>query len=193
MHTASRPADHNQEPKKTKIDRAGSRVLKRVERVVEGEPNSRLEFRKEFYSPRHDIVKELIKYLERVTVRFPGIPSNTRRYKRYSDKDDVLKDVEYEELTRVGYSGHFAMKLLRDEFPADFFVLETTEMGPRLICKKILGAKDSSFLRNSRRLFHETIETFGDSQEEVKTAVNYYVAKCRECDEIVLKVCEACC
>jgi len=177
MHTASRPEDHHQEPEKTKIDRAGSRVLERVERVVEGEPNSCLDFRKKYYSPRHDIVKELIKYLEKVTERFPGLPASTPRYKRFSSEDDVLKEVEYEELTRVGFSGHFAMKLLRDEFPTDFFVLETTELGPRLICKQILGVEDSEFLRDSRGLFH----------------VKDYVDKCRECDEIVLKVCEACC
>lgn len=130
-------------PQKTKIDRAGRRVLERVVLVVEGEPNSSLDFRKKFYSPRHEIVKELIKYLERVTERFPGLPSSTRRYKRFSHEDDVLKEVEYEELTRVGYSGHFVMKLLRDEFPTDFFVLETTEMGPRLICN---GAQDELVL-----------------------------------------------
>lgn len=185
--TACRPEDHHQEPEKTKIDRAGSRVLERVERVVEGEPNSSLDFRKKFYSPRHDIVKELIKYLERVTERFPGMPSTTRKYKRYSDEDDVLKEVEYEELTRVGYSGHFAMKLLRDEFPTDFFVLETTEMGPRLICKKVA---DSKFLRDSRGFFDEINQ---ESKGEVKVAVKDYVDKCRECDELVLKVCEACC
>ena len=191
MHTARRRADQDhQEPQKTKIDRAGSRVLERVVLVREGEPNSSLDFRKKFYSPRHEIVKELLEYLQKITERFPGMPSSTRRYKRFSDEDDVLKEVEYEELTRVGYSGHFAMKLLRDEFPTDFFALETTEMGPRLICTKIA---DSGFLRNSRRFFHETCETFGDSEEEVKVAVKDYVDKCRECDELVLEVCEACC
>lgn len=176
---------------KTKIDRAGSRVLERVSKQVKGEANSRPEFRKKFFSPRHDVVDQLIKYLEKVSERFPGTPSVSEKYKRFSSEEDVLKDVEYEELTRVGYSGHFAMQLLRDEFPKDFFVLEATEMGPRLLCKRVADPAFESVSSRVRGFFDES-PRFLDDSSELKKLTKEYVEKCRECDEVVCKVCKLC-
>lgn len=185
----STKSSHEKPPQKTKIDRAGKRILERVERQVDGELNSSLDFRKKFYSPRRDIVDALLKYVTKITERFPGVPSSTRKYKRYPSEADVLVDVEYEELTRVGYSGHFAMKLLRDEFPTDFFVLESTELGPRLVCKKVADPKFLAECGKARRFFDETPRIFESS---VRKLVEAYVASCRECDDIVFKVCELC-
>lgn len=174
---------------KTKIDRAGRRILEEVSREVEGKANSCLSFRKRVFSPRSEIVKQLLAYLEKVVERFPGVPSATLKFKRFSSDDEVLDEVEYEELTFVGYSGHFAMKLLRDEFPTDFFTLESTEMGPRLICTR---NADEYLLENSskvRGLFLES-PRFLDDSVDLKQSVKSYLDKCQVEDELVLEVCK---
>lgn len=185
-------AEPEAEKEKTRIDRTGSRLQERVERPVKGEPNSSLDFRGRFYSPRHDIVKALLEYLEKVTLRFPGVMSGTRRFKRFSSGEDVLKHVEYEELTRVGYRGHFVMRLIRDEFPTDFFVLESTERGPRLVCKRVA---DPEFLSQCSRVryFLDEFPLILDDSVGLSELTKTYVERCHECDELVFKVCKLCC
>lgn len=188
----SSKSDSEDEVKKTRIDRTGRRLQERVERPVKGEPNSSLDYRGRFYSPRHDIVAALLGYLEKVTVRFPGVMSGGRRFKRFSSGDDVLKHVEYEELTRVGYRGHFVMKLIRDEFPTDFFVMESTERGPRLVCKRVA---DPEFLSECSRVryFFDEFPLILDDSTQLGELTKTYVERCRSCDELVLKVCKLCC
>lgn len=186
-YSASRAA---REPKKekTQIDRAGRRILEEVSRKVEGEANSCLSFRQQVFSPRPEIVRKLLVYLEKVVDRFPGVPS-TVKFKRFSSDDEVLNEVEYEELTFLGFSGHFAMKLLRDEFPTDFFTLETTETGPRLICTR---NADEYLLENSSKVRGLLLESpqFLDDSLDLKQSVKSYFDKCQVEDEIVLKVCK---
>lgn len=187
-YSASRAAREPREPvrEKTRIDRAGSRLLKEVERKVEGEAEN---FRKQVFSPRPEIVKQILAYLEKVVQRFPGVPSTTPKFKRFSSDDEVLDEVEYEELTFLGFSGHFGMKLLRDEFPAGFFVLESTEMGPRLICTR---NADEYLLENSSKVRGLTLKSprFLLDSSDLRQSVKSYFEKCQVEDEVVLDVCK---
>ncbi len=105
---------------RTRPDRWGQRILDKARREVASEP-------------RPEIVKELLSYVAFAATHFPGVPSSVRTFKRYTSEEDVLQDVAFADLTRVGYRGYLGMMLIRDEFPTDYFVMECTEAGPRLI------------------------------------------------------------
>jgi len=188
MVTASRASSCRE---KTKIDRAGGRLLVEVERKVEGMPNSVVNFRKQVFSPRPEIVRLILAYVKKVVERFPGVPSTTPKFKRFSSDDEVLNEVQYAELTFLGFSGHFAMKLLRDEFPAGFFILESTEMGPRLICTR---NADEYLLENSSKVRGLSTESprFLDDSPDLRQSVKSYFDKCQVEDDVVLDVCKFC-
>lgn len=165
---------------KTRLDRQGQRILDKARAEGQVQKNS---------CPRPEIVKELLAYLASATQLFPGETSGISFCKRFSQAEDVLEFVECAELTRVGYRGHFAMMMLRDEFPSGFFVMETTEQGPRLLC----SAYANSFL-----LLHssEVRCFFGDSSEyssELKASLVEYEARCSTGDSLVYDVCKMCC
>lgn len=90
-------------------------------------------------TPRVAIVEELLAYLKRSRELFPGELEPVTKYKEYSISDDVLADFVFAELTFVGYRGHFAMMLIRDEFPAGLFTLISTERGPKLVLNSDAG------------------------------------------------------
>ena len=164
---------------KTRLDRQGQRIFDKCSVSAESRP-------------RPEIVKELLAYLANATQLFPGEPSEISFCKRFSAEEDVLEFVECAELTRVGYRGHFAMMMLRDEFPLGFFVMETTEQGPRLIC---------SLYANSFLLSHssEVRVLFGDSSVyssvysgELEASLVEYETRCSAGDSLVHDVCKMC-
>lgn len=163
---------------KTRLDRQGQRIL------------AKARAREKNLCPRPGIVEELLAYLARATQLFPGESSGIRFCKRFCCGEDVLGFVEFAELTRVGYRGHFAMMMLRDEFPPGFFVMETTEQGPRLIC---------SLYANSFLLLHSSEvrdflgENSGLSGGELKDSLVEYEARCCAGDSLVYDVCKMCC
>ena len=183
MQTAGR-SKHPKHPKskeKTRLDRQGQRILDKLT----------LSSSAENICPRPEIVRELLAYLANATQLFPGETSGVSFCKRFSGDEDVLEFVECAELTRVGYRGHFAMKMLRDEFPSGFFVMETTEQGPRLIC---------SLYANSFLLLHsrEVRVLLGDSSRlsvyagELKASLVEYETRCSAGDSLVNDVCKMC-
>lgn len=110
---------------KTKLDRWGQRIRSLLSKKGD--------------RPRVQIVRELVKYLKVASERFPGDPEPSPKYKVYSSGYNVLNDLPYAELTRVGYRGHFAMMSIRDEFPSGFFTLVSTELGPKLVLSGLVG------------------------------------------------------
>lgn len=95
---------------------------------------------------RQDIVEDLIKYIRRLG---GGIGTGYTSFTRHSAESSGLECVRYGKCTRPGYRGHFAMATIRDQFPKGFFILETTELGPRLICRKYAS---EYLLENSRSI-----------------------------------------
>lgn len=175
----SRYSKHRKSKEKTRLDRQGQRIL---DKARESKKNS---------GPRPEMVKELLAYLENATHLFPGETSGIRFWKRFSGGEDVLKIVECAELTRVGYRGHFAMMMLRDEFPSGFFVMESTEQGPRLICS--LHA-NSFLLLHSREVRTFFADSSGPSAYagELKASLVEYETRCSAGDSLVYDVCKMC-
>ena len=188
MQTATKYPTFPKSGDKTRLDRQGQKILDKAREVVHGQANSRAEYRKKNFSPRPEIVKELLAYLATATQLFPGETSENRFCKRFSCGEDVLKFVECAELTRVGYRGHFAMMMLRDEFPSDYLVMESTERGPRLICS--VYANSVLSLRGS-----EVRSFLGDSSgydDTLKASLVEYGNKCSAGDPLVYDVCKMC-
>lgn len=170
--------------------REGRRIYDEVVKVVPGRPNSCIEYRRDAFSPRRDIVKKLLVYLKKVQERFPGSPSVDPKFKRFKFDEDVFDHVKYKELDFVGYSGHLAMQLLRDEFPKDFFILESTERGPRLFCEDNANAFFRAKCSFVRDVFGQTPTFLGEDSAELRQAVRDYRSRCEvESDELVSEIC----
>ena len=173
---------------KTRLDRQGEMIATKARKVVDGQANSCAEYRKKYFCPRPEIVKDLLAYLENATQKFPGETNGKRFFKRYNCDEDVLEFVKFAELTRVGYRGHFAMMMLRDEFPSGYLVMETTEQGPRLMCSNY--ANSVLWLRGSEVRF-----LLGDSSgydDILKASLVEYEKKCLAGDPLVYDVCKMC-
>lgn len=116
-------ADEDEPPccrEPTRLDRRGQQILAEINKT-----------RVNPKCPREEIVGFLLSYIDTARERFPG--ESCPEFKRYRSGENVLEDFEFAELTMAAYMGHFAMMYIRDEFPTDLFVLETTKFGPRLV------------------------------------------------------------
>lgn len=149
----------------TKIDRQGQRIL----------DESRLEGQEK---PRVQLIEKILVYITRIKERFPGstlLVSSAPSFKRFTVDDDVFEGLKFAELTFVRYSGHFALGLLRDEFPKDFFIMETTEQGPRLLCTQYA---DKYLVDNSFKVRGSFFTESCPTDPELERSLQLYREKC---------------